>query len=166
MYLHDHCIFTNSITRCFSENPGSSTQRKHKKDTKDSTGSPKKKHKKHKGGKSKSKSKKHSKKSKSDKHVTYTNDINDSGLEEGDDEDDGDNEIIAEVTNANSDVEHNNVTGSDAEIKENGSDFIQKVQEASGDNRTSLDEVNKSDEVPEGNFHSSSKDSGIDQSNG
>jgi len=98
--------------------------------------------------------------------VTYTNDINDSGLEEGDDEDDGDNEIIAEVTNANSDVEHNNVTGSDAEIKENGSDFIQKVQEASGDNRTSLDEVNKSDEVPEGNFHSSSKDSGIDQSNG
>ena len=98
--------------------------------------------------------------------MTYTNDINDSGLEEGDDEDDGDNEIIAEVTNANSDVEHNNVTGSDAEIKENGSDFIQKVQEASGDNRTSLDEVNKSDEVPEGNFHSSSKDSGIDQSNG
>jgi len=98
--------------------------------------------------------------------VTYTNDINDSGLEEGDDEDDGDNEIIAEVTNANSDVEHNNVTGSDADIKENGSDFIQKVQEASGDNRTSLDEVNKSDEVPEGNFHSSSKDSGIDQSNG
>ena len=98
--------------------------------------------------------------------MTYTNDINDSGLEEGEDEDDGDNEIIAEVTNANSDVEHNNVTGSDAEIKENGSDFIQKVQEASGDNRTSLDEVNKSDEVPEGNFHSSSKDSGIDQSNG
>ena len=98
--------------------------------------------------------------------MTYTNDINDSGLEEGDDEDDGDNEIIAEVTNANSDVEHNNVTGSDADIKENGSDFIQKVQEASGDNRTSLDEVNKSDEVPEGNFHSSSKDSGIDQSNG
>lgn len=139
------------------------------------THSPKKKLKKQKSAKSSVKSKKHNKrKSRKVKHLQNADDVVDSGLDDEDEENDGDkeNDIIDKVADANSDVEHvHDATGSDVGKGEIGVSFEvptktkgelvseKPVDETSGDVK-----ADKIIEVTEKTIHSSSKDSGIDQS--